>query len=90
MGVPLLPMKAPELRNALSRLLSLEEGHDVDWDLIQDVSIRLLGDLRATDEQNDYPVEIVIPYLTDFNLRRQSSEEQQRQHGLLITYLRSH
>jgi hypothetical protein len=83
-------MKTAELRNALSQLLALEEGRDVDWDLVQDISIRLLAELRAIEDQKDYPAEVVLPYLTEFNLRRQSSEEQQRQHGLLISYLRSH
>ncbi len=82
-------MTTTELRKALSQLLAMEEGRDVDWDHVQDVSIQLLAELRRTEEQSGYPVEVVIPYLTDFNLRRQSSEEQRRQHGILIAFLRS-
>ena len=77
-----------ELRTALSRLLALEEMDAVDWDKVQDTSISLLNEIRRNEELN-YPTELIIPYLTDFNLRRQSAEESYRQHGLLIAYLRT-
>jgi hypothetical protein len=81
-------MTPAELRAALSRLLAMEELDFVDWEKVQEVSLGLLNDLRLSD-QLDYPSELIIPYLTDFNLRRQSTEEAYRQHGLLIAYLRA-
>ncbi len=83
------PIMTPvELRAALSRLLAMEELDTVDWDKVQDASIGLLNELRAADGL-DYPSELIIPYLTDFNLRRESAEEAYRQHGLLVAYLRA-
>ena len=81
-------MTPAELRVALSQLLAMEEAERVDWDKVQDRSIALLNDLRSK-EALDYPSELVIPYLTDFSLRRQSAEEAYRQRGLLIAYLRA-
>jgi hypothetical protein len=81
-------MTPTELRAALSRLLAMEELDTVDWEKIQDTSLGLLNELRL-GEKFDYPSELIIPYLTDFNLRRQSREEAYRQHGLLIAYLRA-
>lgn len=74
---------------ALSHLLSLEEGSDVDWDQVQDCSIKILASLRSSQEPPQFPAAVIVPYLTDFALRQQSTEEQHRQHGALIAYLRS-
>ena len=81
-------MTTTELRIALSQLLALEEGGEIDWDQVQDSSIEILARLRSADELLEYPAEVIVPYLTDFALRQQSAEEQHRQHGILIAYLR--
>lgn len=82
-------MTTTELRIALSQLLALEEGGEVDWDQVQDSSIEILARLRSLDEPPEYPAEVIVPYLTNFALRQQSAEEQHRQHGILIAYLRT-
>jgi len=81
-------MNAIELRSALSEILSEEEGAVTDWDRVQDLSLALLGKLQ-TDGAFEFPIEIVIPYLTDFSLRRADAQEALRQQDRLIGFLRS-
>jgi len=81
-------MTPAELRAALSQLLAMEEAENIDWDKVQDRSIGILNELRA-ERGMDYPSELIIPYLTDFGLRRQSAEEAYKQRGLMVAYLRA-
>lgn len=77
-----------ENRIALSQLLALQEGSDVDWDQVQNSSIGILASVRSAEGQSQYPAEMIVPYLTYFALRRQSAEEQHRQHGAVMAHLR--
>ena len=81
-------MTADELKRSLAELLSQEESATVDWERIQDLSIELLTRLRAQDGL-DYPIEIVIPYLTSFEMRRADADEAGRQYATLTAYLRA-
>ena len=81
-------MTADELKRSLAELLSQEESATVDWERIQDLSIELLTRLRAQDGL-DYPIEIVIPYLTNFEMRRADADEAGRQYATLTAYLRA-
>jgi len=81
-------MTIDELRSALAEILSEEEAAAIDWNRVQDLSLALLGRLQ-TDGGFEFPVEIVIPYLTDFHLRRADREEAGRQQDRLIQYLRA-
>jgi hypothetical protein len=81
-------MTADDLKKSLSELLSEEEEYAAaDWDRVQDLSIALLGELRA-NETFEFPVELVIPYLTGFSMRREDELEAERQHAMLAAYLR--
>jgi hypothetical protein len=83
-------MTPAELNAALSKILSMEEVDAVDWEMVQDMSIVLLSELRSAEAEGlDYPSELVIPFLTDFHLRQQSVEESIRQRSMLVAYLRS-
>lgn len=82
-------MTIGELKAALAEILNEEEAQAIDWDRVQDLSITLLGRIRNTDEF-EYPTEIVIPYLTDFGLRRADDRQAQMQQARLIGYLRGH
>jgi len=81
-------MTVEELKRSLADLLSREECAVVDWDRIQDLSIELLTRLRA-DDGLDYPPEIVITYLTSFQMRCADTEEAGLQHAKLTAYLRT-
>ena len=81
-------MTADELKRSLAELLSQEECGVVDWERVQDLSIELLTRLRAQDGL-DYPIEIVIPYLTSFEMRRADADEAGRQYATLTAYLRA-
>ena len=81
-------MTADELKRSLAELLSQEESGTVDWERVQDLSIELLTRLRAQDGL-DYPIEIVIPYLTSFEMRRAYADEAGRQYATLTAYLRA-
>ncbi|MGE5063042.1 MAG: hypothetical protein ACM3IG_03140 [Myxococcales bacterium] len=81
-------MTADELKRSLAELLSQEESGTVDWERVQDLSIELLTRLRAQDGL-DYPIEIVIPYLTNFEMRRADADEAGRQYATLTAYLRA-
>jgi hypothetical protein len=81
-------MTADELKRSLAELLSQEESGTVDWERVQDLSIELLTRLRAQDGL-DYPIEIVIPYLTSFEMRRADADEAGRQYATLTAYLRA-
>jgi hypothetical protein len=79
-----------ELKAGLTELLSQEEQAAVDWDRVQDLSIRLLAELRSgAGHAIDYPAEVVIPYLTEFDRRRADSGEATRQRTRLVGYLRA-
>jgi len=81
-------MTVDELKRSLSELLSEEEEyHAADWDRVQDLSIALLSRIRANQEF-EFPVELVIPYLTSFAMRREDEAEAMRQHSILAAYLR--
>ena len=80
-------MTVDELKRSLSELLSQEECSVVDWERIQDLSIELLTRVRARDGF-DYPPEIVITYLTSFEMRRVDGDEAGRQYATLTAYLR--
>ena len=54
---------------------------------MQDLSIALLSRIRANQEF-EFPVELVIPYLTSFAMRREDEAEAMRQHSILAAYLR--
>ncbi|HEX4800569.1 MAG TPA: hypothetical protein VFU91_05265 [Sphingomicrobium sp.] len=80
-------MTVDELKRSLADLLSHEECGVVDWERVQDLSIELLTKLRV-QEGLDYPPEIVITYLTSFEMRRINGDEAGRQHATLTAYLR--
>ena len=80
-------MTVDELKRSLAELLSQEECSVVDWERIQDLSIELLTQLRGQDGL-DYPPEIVITYLTSFEMRRADGDEAGRQYATLTAYLR--
>ena len=83
-------MTIDELKTCLSALLAEEEEYDVaNWERVQDLSIELLSRLRSNDSF-EFPVELVIPYLTSFAMRRDDAMEAQRQHAMLAAYLREH
>ena len=81
-------MTADELRSALSEILSEEEGNTIDWDRVQDLSLALLKRIQM-EGAFEFPVEIVVPYLTDFSLRRADAQEAARQQDRLIQFLRA-
>jgi hypothetical protein len=81
-------MTVDELKRSLSDLLSVEECGVVDWERIQDMSLMLLTRLREQDGL-DYPPEIVITYLTGFEMRRTDGQEAGRQYATLTAYLRA-
>ena len=81
-------MTTHELKQSLAQLLALEENEAIDWDQVQDSSINLLAQLRTGENVLDYPAELVIPYLTDFPMRKANQEEALRQRRLIVAYLR--
>jgi hypothetical protein len=80
-------MTVDELKESLAQLLSEEEVSPVDWERVQDLCIDILVRLRAA-ESLAFPAQLVIPYLTEFELRRADAAEAQRQQVRLTAYLR--
>jgi hypothetical protein len=81
-------MNTGELKASLSEILAEEEAKQIDWDRVQDLSLALLARLH-TGENFEFPIEVVIPYLTDFSLRRADRSEALRQQDRLIGFLRT-
>lgn len=81
-------MTNDELKARCAELLSAEECGAVDWDWVQDLSIRLLSDLRSSAPL-EFPIELVIPYLTEFERRRADVERGDMQRAQLAAYLRA-
>ena len=81
-------MNTWELKASLSEILAEEEAKQIDWDRVQDLSLALLARLHSGDSF-EFPIEVVIPYLTDFSLRRADRDEAVRQQARLIGFLRT-
>jgi len=81
-------MNTGELKASLSEILAEEEVKQIDWDRVQDLSLALLARLH-TGKNFEFPIEVVIPYLTDFSLSRADRSEALRQQDRLIGFLRT-
>jgi hypothetical protein len=81
-------MQIPELRFALSVLLSEEEANN--WEAVEALSERIYIRLTTEDDTpQNYPHEDVIGYLAGYVRRRTDKAFADQQHRLLKPYLES-
>jgi hypothetical protein len=80
-------MTLDELKSKLTFLLGEEEEREVDWTLVEHLSLGLQEELRLGSPP-DFPADLLDDYLSGFARRREDPVFAQAQRSELVAFLR--
>jgi len=81
-------MNLDELKSRLSFILTHEEDHEVDWNLVEHLSLSLQDELRR-DPPLGWPADLVEGFLSGFTCRRSDPVLAHAQRSRMVALLRS-